>query len=273
MHSKYYRSPSSFKDKRIVVVGNSASGHDVSAECTGVAKHPVYVSRRSKARWDGDEPPPGIKWKPVIEEYLPNGRIVFSDKTYLDDVDVVIYCTGYKASFPFWNEKANGASLWDYELNKLRDCYWHTFLRYFPTIAVVGVPRTLTFRSFEYQAVAIARLWSKRNSLPLPPSAEQQMWEQSRIERCLRDNTKFHDIAWDDGETQRYLNFLFKFAGLATLHGEGRIPPPLGEDLIWAIENIRKYPEPSRDAKKDAVDASDGWILIEGAPVDTLAFL
>jgi hypothetical protein len=273
MHSKYYRSPLSFKDKRVVVVGNSASGHDVSTECVGVAKSPVYVSRRSRSRWDGDHPPPGIAWKPIISEYRPDGRVIFADGTWLDDVDVVVYCTGYKASFPFWNEKANGSALWDYDLNKLQDCYWHTFLRKFPSIAVIGVPRTLTFRSFEYQAIAIARLWSGRNALPLPSAEEQLSWEQDRIERCRIEHKKFHDIPWDDGETQSYLDFLFRFAGLGTLHGQGRIPPALGSDLIWAIEHIKKYPEPPHNSPNLSSDPSDDWVSIEGSSLDTLGFL
>lgn len=273
MHSKYYRSPLPFKDKRVVVIGNSASGHDISAECVGIVKFPVYVSRRSRSRWDGDQPPEGIAWKPVIKEYKPDGRILFDDGTWLDGVDVVIYCTGYKASFPFWNYKANGGQLWDYERNKLHGCYWHTFLRDFPTIAVVGIPRTLTFRSFEYQAIAIARLWSERNSLSLPSPEEQLAWEQDRMERCRREHKNFHDIPWDDGETQGYLTFLFEFAGLGTFQGEGRLPPPLGPDIVWAIEHVKKYPEPPRSARKVSSHSRNDWEMIEGSDLDSLGYL
>lgn len=273
MHSKFYRSPSIFKNKSVLVIGNSASGHDVSAECVGVAKAPVYVSRRSRSRWDGDEPPSGMAWKPVISEFQPDGRIVFQDGTHLDDVDVVVYCTGYKASFPFWDAEANGGPLWDYDLSKLRSCYWHTFLRDWPTVAVVGVPRTLTFRSFEYQAIAIARLWSGRNAVPLPSPGDQEAWEQRRAERVRRERVKFHDVPWDDGQTQEYLGFLFRLAGLGTLHGEGRIPPSLGEDVIWAIEHIKKYPEPPREDRADGLDGEAPWVVVHQGSLDSLSFL
>lgn len=102
MHSKYYRSPLPFAGQRVLVIGNSASGHDVTAELVSAARNPVYQSRRSKSRWDGDEPPAGIAWKPIVSEYVPeDGSIVFEDGTRLNDIDAVIYCTGYKASFPF----------------------------------------------------------------------------------------------------------------------------------------------------------------------------
>lgn len=245
------------------MVGNSASGHDVSNECVGSAKSPVYVSRRSKAPWDGDSPPSGIAWKPVITEYLRDGSIEFADGTSLDDIDVVVYCTGYKASFPFWNEKANGSPIWDYEVNKLHDCYWHTFLQTFPTLTAMGVPRAVSWRSLEYQAIAIARLWSERNAFPLPSTAEQRVWEQLRVERCAREHKKFHDILWETGEAQAYLDFLFRFAGLGTFHGEGRVPPALGADIIWAIEHIGKYPDPSRGATPLTPEPLQEWTVVE----------
>jgi cation diffusion facilitator CzcD-associated flavoprotein CzcO len=163
-----------------LVIGNSASGHDVTAELVSTAHLPVYQSRRSASRWDGDTPPEGIAWKPIIKSFLPSGRIVFEDGTYLDDIDTVIYCTGYLPSYPFWNEKVNGRPLWDYQKNRILKGYHHTFFQDFKTLAIVGLPRTLTFRSFEYQAIALARLWSGRNSVGLPPVEEQIRWEEDR---------------------------------------------------------------------------------------------
>ncbi|KAK4170147.1 hypothetical protein QBC43DRAFT_348581 [Cladorrhinum sp. PSN259] len=283
-HSKFYRSPEAYTSKKILVVGNSASGHDISAELTSTAQLPVLVSRRSPSRWDGDSAPEGIEWKPVISEFLPSsGRIIFADGTCLDDVDTVIYCTGYQVSFPFWDSpRPNGPGgeeqlLWDYKAGRLKGNYQHTFLREYPTLGVVGMPRVLTFRSFEYQAVALARYWSGRNARPLPPLKEQERWELSRAEARRKERRKFHDIAWDDGETEEWLGWLFTFAGLGTLRGEGRIPPALSEDVVWAVDHVRKYPEPGKDEqRKESVDVEgDGdWVMVERKGVkDSLAFI
>ncbi|TVY73504.1 Thiol-specific monooxygenase, partial [Lachnellula suecica] len=201
VHSKHYRTPLLYANKKVVIIGNSASGHDLTTELISAAHHPVYQSRRSKSRWDGDTPPAGIAWKPIIKEYKHDGSIVFEDGSILDDVDTVIYCTGYKASFPFWNSKANGRPLWDYKANKQIKGYWHTFFQDFPTLAIVGLPRVLTFRSFEYQAIALARLFSGRNSRPLPPLKEQERWEREWEVKNRRQGRKFHDIEWETGET------------------------------------------------------------------------
>lgn len=188
----------------------------------------------------------------MIKEFKLNGRIIFDDDTYLDDVDTIIYCTGYLASFPFWNTKANGRPFFDYKSNKLIKGYWHTFIQDFPTLAIVGLPRVLTFRGFEYQAVALARLFAGRNTVSLPPLEEMEKWERNREEDSIKRHKKFHDIEWETGETLNWLDGLFQIAGLGTIHGDGRLPPTLGKDVVWAIEHLRKYPEPGKGEDKQS---------------------
>ncbi|KAH7141103.1 hypothetical protein EDB81DRAFT_692746 [Dactylonectria macrodidyma] len=280
IHSKYYRSPNVFANKKTLIIGNSASGHDITNGLVSSAQLPVYQSRRSRSRWDGNEPPSGIQWKAIISEYKLDGTIVFEDGTVLNDVDQVIYCTGYKPSYPFWNSKVNGRPLWDYESNKLIKNYWHTFLQDFPTLAIVGMPRVLTFRSFEYQAVALARLFSGRNAVPLPPLEEQDKWEKHREEVSKREHLKFHDIRWEAGETMGWLDGFFQIAGLGRLTGEGRIPPAMTKNLIWAIEHIKKYPEPGDTEDQKRVEGkntesmeADAWVVVEHPRKDLLHFI
>ncbi|TQV99161.1 hypothetical protein V2A60_004655 [Cordyceps javanica] len=242
-HSKRYRNAKLYAGQRVVIIGNSVSGRELSEELVGAAKGPVYLSRRSPAIWDGDKPPPGIEWRPVISEYREDGAILFADGTTLKEIDAVIYCTGYKPSFPFWNEDANGGPLFDYRKNRLVGSYQHVFFRNFPTLGIVGFPKTLTFRSFEYQAIALARLWSGRNARPLPSPQQQEAWEEERAERTRAQHKKFHDIPWG-AETNDHLRELFNFAGLSTLAGDGLLPPPLTREMVWAYENVLKWKMP-----------------------------
>lgn len=257
------------------MIGNAASGHDITAALVKTANHPVYQSRRSASRWDGDKPPPGIEWKPVVKEYLPSGDILFDDGSVLSDIDTVIYSTGYKASFPFWNSRANGGPIWDYRQNRLIGNYLHVFLRDFPTVGVVGIPRTLTFRSFEYQAIALARVFSGRNALPLPSKEEQAKWEEDRWNLVSRERRKFHDIPWDNGETVAYLDNLFHLAGLPLLRGSGRYPPILNERTRWAIEHVKKYPEPGNDKDQGKEEEKeDRWTVVDPTSYkDSLSFI
>ncbi|KAK8085881.1 hypothetical protein PG997_007152 [Apiospora hydei] len=283
VHSKYFRSASVYRSKKVLVIGNSASGHDITNEVATVARAPVYQSRRHKNRWDGDAPPVGIAWKPVITEYRPeNGQILFADGSCLDDddVDTVIYCTGYRPSFPFWNAAANGRELYDYNDNKLVGNYWHTFFPDYPNLAVVGMPRTLTFRSFEYQAVAIARLWAVRASTPLPTSHEQRRWEKERLEAVRREGTGFHDVGRQGehgGDMLEYFRKLYEIAGLGTLRGKGRVPPVLSDEVMWALDHLMKYPTPGKGKDGDkaaSADAGDeGWVVVDRAEKDWLVTL
>ncbi|EFX01899.1 iron transport multicopper oxidase fet3 precursor [Grosmannia clavigera kw1407] len=281
VHSKTYRSPKPFAGKRVLVIGNSASGHDVTDQLlrSGLVRSPLYQSRRSTSRWDGDEPPAGLVWKPIITEYTSDGTIIFADGSTLGpkDIDVIVYATGYKASYPFWNVEANGRPLYDYDANRFVGTFQHTFVHDLATLAVIGLPRTLTFRSFEYQAIAIARVWAGRARLP--PEDEQRRWESERVALRKKEDKNFHDVEWDSGETAAYLDFLFRLAGLPQLDGKGRIPPILDAKTRWAIENIRKYPlgdrKGSQDGSKDDGRPSTderGWVVVEQKK-DSLTFL
>ena len=273
-HSKSFRTADLYNNKRVLVIGNSASGHDITTILvkSGKVRLPVYQSRRSKSRFDGKEPPAGIDWKPVIQEYSSNTKeIIFEDNTRLADIDAIIYCTGYNPSFPFWNEQANCGPLYDYTSGHLLNNFQHTFSRTFPrTLGFVGLPRVLTFRGFEYQAVALARLFSGRNAVSLLPPSEQEKWEKERVELVRREKRKFHDIPWDDGETMDWFRFLFNLSGLPVLEGWGRYPPTLGEKTRWAIEHVRKYPEPD-----NLEESAEGWILVTSQPQqkDSLWFI
>ena len=276
-HSKSYRKPYLYANKRVLVIGNSASGQDIAMQLveSGKPKLPVYQSRRTRSRWDGAEPPTGIEWKPVIREYdSSTGEIIFDDDTRLTEIDAVIYCTGYKPSYPFWNKRANGGPLYDYTENRLRNNYLHTFSRIFPrSFGIIGLPRVLTFRSFEYQAVALARMFAGREAVPLPSLAEQERWENERAEFVRRQKRRFHDIPWDNYEAMDWFRVLFEMSGLPVLEGWGRCPPVLGKETRWALENIRKYPEPGKDGVGDVIDGD--WICVESAEQerDSLHFI
>ncbi|KUL89853.1 hypothetical protein ZTR_02960 [Talaromyces verruculosus] len=275
VHSKSYRTAEHYRNKKILVIGNSASGHDVTAGIVKTAHLPVYQSRRTPSHWDGNEPPEGIEWKPIISEYLPTGEILFEDGSILRDIDQVIYCTGYKASFPFWNVKANGAPIYDYTRDLVVGNYLHVFLTDFPTIGIVGIPRTLTFRSFNYQAIALARVFSGRNTHPLPSAEEQREWLTRRLELVTRQHRKFHDIPWDEGESLNYFRELYELAGLPRIEGLGQVPPVLDGETRWAIENVKKYPVPGDERLKGGSgDEEEAWTVVgRGQWRDSLHFI
>jgi hypothetical protein len=94
----------------------------------------------------------------------------------------------------------------------------------------------------------------------------------------VRKGKKFRDIPWDDGETLGWLGSLFRIAGLGLLTGEGRVSPVLGEDVRWALEPLRKYPEPEMDEDErvgfEDEQNGESWVVVErGAKKDSIAFI
>lgn len=175
----------------------------------------------------------------------------------MEDIDTVIYCTGYKPSFPFWNTAINGAPLYSYEENRLEGFYQHTFsMKWQRNLGIIGLPRVLTFRSFEYQAIALARLFCGREAKPLPSDEEMRNWEGKRLAQCKQEGRQFHTILWDDGETLNWFRYLYELAGLPGLDGKGRYPPQLTREQRWAYDNVKKYPEPGRGVENHSIDTS-----------------
>jgi cation diffusion facilitator CzcD-associated flavoprotein CzcO len=99
-HSKIYRSPNSFAGKKVIVVGNAASGLDIGNQISAVCETPLLNSVREPA-----ELPIGVTTKeevPAIAEYLVDEKGVrFEDGRIERDVDAIVYCTGYLYSYPF----------------------------------------------------------------------------------------------------------------------------------------------------------------------------
>lgn len=270
MHAKTYRKPHIFTSQRVVVVGSGISAIEIAKDLVPVAQLPVYMSRRSAPK--ALIPIEGVEKRPMISEYLPNGRILFDNGEYLDDVDAVIYCTGYQPSYPFWNVKANGRPLWDYERDKLINSYLHTFFQDFPNLGIVGIQRAITFRSFEYQAVALARSFAGRNAVDLPTVDEQVEWERKADEESRANNRTFHALGVEDGGLRLWMEMLYKFAGPCTLSGKGRNPPVFGEKEQEVVMK-QKRAELLSERRILLGQPDDGWIQVGDTKYKLLGFV
>ena len=102
-HSHNYRSPSAFAGKRVVVIGASASGEDISRDVSSVAAK-VWLSARSwqNPDWGAPDAPPfgpqqNIERKVPIKRLLASGGVEFEDGSILEDVHHLLFCTGYRS--------------------------------------------------------------------------------------------------------------------------------------------------------------------------------
>ncbi|BFZ61528.1 hypothetical protein YB2330_002594 [Saitoella coloradoensis] len=191
-HTKEFRTPEAFRGKNVLVIGGNISAFDLCKAILPVAKKPVHVSTRSRHPMFPDAlssaesviVPHGV----VSAFNRDDGSIEFADDTVLRNIDHVIIATGYKWSFPFLGQGATNADL------RIRNTYWHTFDRDDPSLTYVGTAaNSISFRVFEYQAVAIARVFSGRGKLP--SLTEMKAWEDARVE-AAGDGSLFHIVGW-----------------------------------------------------------------------------
>ncbi|KAF5252953.1 hypothetical protein FANTH_2040 [Fusarium anthophilum] len=250
-HSKFYRRPNDFKDKKVIVVGNSASGVDVSAQLSTVAKQPIFISEKEKATVVPPAKEPWAAGVPEIVEFLPSQRGVrFANGQIENDIDSVIFCTGFHYSYPFLKSLdptvvvpsgGHAAHLWEQILYTAD-----------PTLSFLSVPqRIVPFPIAEAQSALIARIWSGR--LNPPSEAAMEAWVQEQHEK-KGEGKAIHVMAFP--EDVDYINRLYELSKTANEapelglenDGEGKRPPYWGLDKRWVRERVPKIKLASRAA-------------------------
>lgn len=212
IHSKAYRNPAIFSNKKVIVVGNSASGIDIGAQIGKVCKQPLLQSSRTENLFFS---PGGASWKeevPQIVEFLDpqqyNRAVRLSNGRIEQDIDAVVFATGYFYSFPFL--KIDPPIITDGL--RTRDIYQQLFHIKYPTLAFPVLPqRVVPFPIAENQAAVIARVWSGR--LTLPSETKMRAWEKEMLED-RGDGKAMHILNFP--EDADYLNMLYEWASSAT---------------------------------------------------------
>jgi len=149
LHSHEYRTPQAYEQKTVLVVGNAASGEDLSREIATVA-HRVLLSARELTTSSTGV----LQTRPLLVNIAPGGVATFTDGSS-DLVDAVLLATGYQMSFPFL-----APSVLDPHDNAL-PLYEHMWLAAHPTLVFLGIPwRVCPFPLFELQAAWAARVFT-----------------------------------------------------------------------------------------------------------------
>lgn len=177
LHTKYYRTKEQFRNKKVVVVGGSVSSGDAIQDVLSVAQLPVISSIR-----DSTVSHPYFGFYAFEHENIERHNdiikvedktVFFKDGSKVEEVDVIIYGTGFTVSYPFLpNLKKNSF--------RLKHIYQFVFNIEDPTLLFVGnITAGLTFKAFEWQAVLASKYLSGK--LKLPKKQEQYKWEENRI--------------------------------------------------------------------------------------------
>ncbi|KFK43478.1 hypothetical protein AALP_AA1G130200 [Arabis alpina] len=209
VHSHNYRVPDPFKDQVVVVIGNFASGADISRDIMTVAKEVHIASRSNPSETYEKRPGSENLWlHSMVESAHEDGSLVFKNGKVIK-VDTIVHCTGYVYHFPFLN--TNGYVTVDD--NCVSPLYKHVFPPAFaPGLSFIGLPWLgVQFYMFEVQSKWVAAVLSGR--VPLP--TEEKMMEEVKTFYAKRQAQGFpkrytHRL----GRTQvGYLNWVAEQVG------------------------------------------------------------
>ncbi len=262
-HTKFYRRPGPFANKRVIIVGNAASGTDIASQIGTVCKNPLLMSQRSESILAYAT---GYKEDlPEIAEFLPNSHgtraVRFVNGRVEEDIDAVLFATGYYYSFPFLS-KLESRLISTGE--RVQHIYRHLFYIDNPTIAFIGLPsKIIPFRTAQGQAAVVARVWADR--LELPSILEMRKWEEDVVAK-KGDGRAFHVLSFP--EDFDYHNELVDWASCATGR-EGKMPMRWSANETWARERFPAI----KKAFADKGDARHGIKTLQELGFDYSAWL
>ncbi|KAL8746083.1 MAG: hypothetical protein Q9190_001868 [Brigantiaea leucoxantha] len=257
-HSKSYRRPVGFDNQNVLLIGTGASSMDIAREISPFAKRIYQVSRNSQfnlpATWlpknstricnvRSFEVSANSSWESLVgdcglgdEQPIP-GTIVLEDGSVLGPIHRVIFCTGYRFSFPFFPHLHRDDLSVDNADNQClvtdgtqaHNLHKDIFYIPDPTLAIVGVPfYSATFTLFEFQAIVVAAVYAGRVGLPREKDMRQEYAEKIRRKGHGR---LFHSVR--DGEVE-YVDDLLAWVNKDIAINGGK--PIEGHSVKWHAE-------------------------------------
>ncbi len=235
MHSHNYREPSPFRGKRVAVLGASASAVDLSAEIGRIAAALYWCAPAFATLPDAARSNTLFQRRTDIETLRADGAIVLQDGAVLDEVDVLVFCTGYHYRFPFLDP-----GLVHVDDNWVSPLYQDLLHADHPTLAFIGLPfKVVPFPLFEVQARWFARLLAGDFQLP---SADVRRGAATARAMALRA----------DGVAQRHfhrrqLDCYDYLDSLADESGAPRLPEWHRQTTAALMDHVAAHPGAYRD--------------------------
>ena len=233
-HSKTYRSPGAFSNKKVLLIGNRASAIDIGRQIAPVCAGPLLNSVRDPPENLAEElrTPNKVEVKAIASFNAEDQTITFEDGRVEADIDKVIFCTGYLYAYQFLENSGivppvvtNG--------RRVRGLYKQFLHINHPTLAFTGLPqKVIPFPLSEGQSAVLARIWS--GQLPLPSKSVMKQWEAARVGE-KGDVTDFHVLGYP--EDADYINEFHDWAMAADPKAPGKEPPLWDDRMRWTRKN------------------------------------
>lgn len=164
-HSHTYRNPQEFKGKTVALLGASASGVDLGSEIASVADK-VYLFAKSWGFSNAEEGATGKNmniYKTTGTFDRIDGNTLFCNEKAFENIDCIVFCTGYKFTYPFLKNLENFGT----KDNLVQPLYKYIWWQHDPSLIFIGIPfLVIPFPMFECQARVATKVAAGEASLP-----------------------------------------------------------------------------------------------------------
>lgn len=218
LHSKWFRFEEHFDGLRVAVLGCHFSGEEISMNVAKYAKK-VFACHRRKPEEFPPSFPKEIEQRPPFVR-MTKDSVVFPDGSS-EKVDAIIFCTGYRYSFPFLND-----GLITIKDERIEPIYKHIVHIEHQNLIFLGIPRQLPyFPHFNEMAKFAVKLLAGKITLP----SKEEMRADSEAEyqaRLKEGKPPIFAHYMGDGHRQTEFN-----AQIAKLGGFEPLPSVI--QMIW----------------------------------------
>lgn len=176
LHSHNYRDPTLFSNQNILIIGSGFSAVDISEDLKNHAAE-VHVSWKKKFIRNSKD---NLHFHEQTEKITEYGKVHLVNGQVIDNINVIIFCTGFQYKFDFLAESLKiqlkfkrvcDVYMNIFPINKNHPQY-STFFKQNkttipPSIAFVGLPISIVpFPLFDHQVQFICNIWSGKGKLP-----------------------------------------------------------------------------------------------------------
>ncbi|XP_011305643.1 flavin-containing monooxygenase FMO GS-OX-like 7 isoform X2 [Fopius arisanus] len=222
IHSHQYRNPKKYAGRRVCIFGASWSGIDIATEVANYATK-IYLSHNLETL--GAVMPENIEQRPGIIS-IEGNTVIFKDGTSAE-VDDLIYCTGYKFTYPFLSEKIELLTV----DNHVEPIYKHLIHTDMPNLFFMGLPSlVIPFPMFHIQAQYILKILE--GQLKLPSSEEMRMDFMREKQALLDEGIPVRHISKLKERQWSYYDELASAANVPSF-------PPVIRKIITHVDQMR----------------------------------
>jgi thioredoxin reductase len=180
IHSIDFDKGSDFQNKNVLILGAKASGTDIALQIKKYARK-VFVCDKYFDEENQDrnkflylhENVSNVFWHSGINKFNSDGSVDTTRGNHIENVDVVICCTGYHYDFPFFRNEhfPDGKNIVHESGRRVNHLYKQCIYKKIPSLAFVGLPYSVVpFQLVELQARWISSFFAGEIDITLDDS-------------------------------------------------------------------------------------------------------